>query len=186
MNLRLKNIHKRYLENTVLNGYSYDFEKGLYLLVGSNGIGKSTLLKIISGVIKPSNINYMIDKDKVAYLCEKIELANINVLCFLKMICKINNTTFDIEDEVKRWKIPNKNINNLSKGNKQKTALLMMRFTEADVYLFDEPTDALDQEGITLFQEMIAKLVDEGKTIIISSHEKNYFKDFSYKELGLS
>ena len=185
MMFSVKNIHKRYRNNIVLNGFSFDFEKRFFLLTGVNGIGKSTLLKIIAKVINPTNNNYNIKSGKVAYLCEKIELVSVKAKYFLKKISLINKIAFDVQKELEKWNVPNKNISSLSKGNKQKIALIMMKYTNADIFLFDEPTDALDQDGINLFKEMITYLIDNGKTIIISTHEKSYFYDFDYEELTL-
>ena len=181
----VKNIYKKYLSNMVLNNFNYSFESGLYLLIGINGIGKSTLLKIIARVINPSNINYSIDKLKVAYLCEKIELVNTKPSLYLKTICKINKTKCPIKDDLNIWNIPNKNIYNLSKGNKQKVAILSMKYTNADLYIFDEPTDSIDKDGIRLFCELISELVENDKIVIISTHEPSYFADISYEELQL-
>ena len=185
MRFEIKNIYKKYGKNIVLNKLDYVFRDGLYLVRGINGIGKSTLLKTISKIITPSNINYYIDKNKVAYLCEKVELANLKPQEFLNSICKINKSKHNIKEDLIKWNIPNKKIYNLSKGNKQKVALLMMRYTIADLYLFDEPTDSLDEQGIILFEEMISELLSDGKIVIISTHEPSYFKNFKYEVLDL-
>lgn len=185
MKFEIINIHKKYNKLTVLNGFNYEFESGLYLLTGINGIGKSTLLKIIAKVINPTNINYSIDNKKVAYLCEKVELVNSNVVAFLNNIKKLNGVKTDVTKILNDWKVPNKNIGDLSKGNKQKVALIMMRLTKADIYLFDEPTDALDQEGINLFTNIINELLSENKIVVISTHEKSYFNKIDYKEVNL-
>ena len=55
----------------------------------------------------------------------------------------------------------------------------------ADLYLFDEPTDSLDEQGITLFEEVVSELLRNGKIVIISTHEPSYFKNFNYEELDL-
>ena len=60
------NLYKKYNRNLILNGFTYTFESGLYLVVGKNGIGKSTLLKTLCKVIKPNNSNYVIEKIKIA------------------------------------------------------------------------------------------------------------------------
>lgn len=185
MNFSVENIWKKYGKNTVLKSFSYTFESGLYLLTGINGIGKSTLLKIIAKVINPTNSNYNIKSDKVAYLCEKTELSSDKVLVYLKTISKLNNKKIDLKKTIDKWNIPNKNISNLSKGNKQKVAILMMALTNANIYLFDEPTDALDIRGKELFCELIKEFIDLKKIVIICTHEKEYFKNISYKELNL-
>ena len=68
MTFSCSNLYKKYNRNLILNGFTYTFESGLYLVVGKNGIGKSTLLKTLCKVIKPNNSNYVIEKIKTAYL----------------------------------------------------------------------------------------------------------------------
>lgn len=185
MIFKVKNLSKKYGKNIVINNFSYEFERGLYLLTGKNGTGKSTLLKLIAGVIKPSNSNYQINRKKVAYLCEKIELLNDNVLSYLKTISRINRVDINLKELLSNWKIPNKNIMSLSNGNKQKIGLLMMYLTEAEIYLFDEPTNALDEYAVKVFLEYISHLILKGKIVIISTHEKDLFECLQYKEIKL-
>ena len=185
MNFNIKNIHKKYHRNYVLRRVDLNFQEGIYLVTGINGIGKSTLLKIIAKVINPTNTNYIIDDVKTAYLCEKIELVNNRPFPFLKAICNINKVKYDVKKDLNLWNIPNKNITNLSKGNKQKVAILMMKYTNADLYIFDEPTDSLDKRGIELYCDLITDLLNEEKIVIISTHEPSYFKNFNYQEIKL-
>lgn len=185
MNFKVENITKKYGKNIILNKFSYSFNSGLYLLTGINGIGKSTLLKIIAKVIYPSNLNYKIDREKVAYLCEKMELSNINSYTFLKEISKLNKVDVNVKMLMNKWKIPRRNIMNLSKGNKQKVSLLMMVLLEANIYLFDEPTDALDSFAKDLFVEYISSLLDKEKIVIICTHDKECFINLKYEEIKL-
>ena len=178
-------IYKKYNNNMILNNFSYKFETGLYLITGHNGIGKSTLLKTLCKVIKPTNLNYSIDKIKTAYLCEKIELLNSKVLPFLNSVAKINKVKYDIKKEMQIWNIPNKNIYNLSKGNKQKVGLLMLMLTNADLYILDEPTNALDELSIKLLKYYIKRLLENGKIVLVSTHSKEFFCDLGYKEVNL-
>lgn len=184
MIFEMKNVFKKYKRNYVLERFNYEFKSGLYLFIGVNGSGKSTTLKIISKVINPTNNNYYISNEKVAYLCEKFELGNQKVLPFLKSIKKFNKINLKLKEEMKIWNIPNKYIANLSKGNKQKCGILMMKMVDADIYLFDEPTDALDQKSIALFVAFIKELIDNEKIVLIATHEKEYFKDLRYEEVN--
>ena len=185
MIFKVKNISKKYGRKIVLNKFSYEFKSGLYLLTGANGVGKSTLLKIISKIIYPSNDNYYITNEKVAYLCEKIELINIRVINFLNKIAKINGYEVDLKKLIDEWMIPNKRINNLSKGNKQKVAILMMLLTDSEIYVFDEPTNALDEYAISKFVSFVNDLIKREKTVIISTHDKECFKYLKHEEIRL-
>ena len=185
MIFKVKNISKKYGRKIVLNKFSYEFKSGLYLLTGANGVGKSTLLKIISKIIYPSNDNYYITNEKVAYLCEKIELINIRVINFLNKIAKINGFEVDLKKLIDEWMIPNKRINNLSKGNKQKVAILMMLLTDSEIYVFDEPTNALDEYAISKLVSLVNELIKREKTVIISTHDKECFKYLRHEEIRL-
>lgn len=185
MNFKVKNISKKYGKNIVIKSFSYEFKSGLYLLTGKNGTGKSTLLKLIAQVINPTNNKYFIDKRKVAYLCENVELLNSNVLSFLTTVSKINNSNKNIKDLLEKWQIPNKNIMSLSNGNKQKVSLIMMSLVETDVYLFDEPTNALDDRTLNIFLELVNELILKEKIIVISTHDKQVFNSFRHEEIRL-
>ena len=180
MEFKVRNLTKSYRKNKVIEDFSYDFRSGLYLLTSKNGTGKSTLLKMMANIIYPDNKDYYIESKKIAYLCEKIEVANCKVLTFLHDITSLNGLKRNIKSDIKEWKLPNKYIEYLSKGNKQKTALLMMFYTKADVYLFDEPTDALDKDTITLFINGIRRLIEDKRIVIVVTHEKEYFKNLNY------
>ena len=60
-----------------------------------------------------------------------------------------------------------------------------MYLAEANVYLFDEPTNALDDNGINLFLEFVNDLISNDKIVIISTHEKEHFTNFKYEEINL-
>ena len=180
MEFKVRNLNKRYKDNQVIENFSYDFKSGLYLLTGKNGSGKSTLLKLITNIISSDNKDSFIDNRKIAYLCEKVEVGNSKVLTFLTDIKKLNYCNKNIKEIMKKWQLPNKTILTLSKGNKQKCALIMMFITDSDIYLFDEPTDALDQVSITNFIAGVKELIENNKIVIISTHEKEYFKSLKY------
>lgn len=181
----VRNLCKNYHNLVVVNNFSFEFESGLYLLTGENGKGKSTLLKMFSKVIKPSNIYYHIDEIDRCFMCERIEPGSGNVLDYLKRISQYNYVKTNILALINKWDIPNKDISSLSKGNRQKVAILMTYLCEADLYLFDEPTDALDKKAIKLFNEYIEELINLDKIIIISTHEKKYFSKMKYQEVKI-
>lgn len=178
------NLSKKYHHQFVVKDFSYQFKSGLYLFVGQNGSGKSTTLKMMANLIKSSSKNGYIKSEKCCYLCEKTELSNGKVYPFLSKIAKLNNYKEDIKKIIKNWNIPNKKMASLSKGNKQKCAILMILFTNVKVYLFDEPTDALDQNSINIFIGAVNDLIKKDKIVIITTHEKEYFKNLNYEEIN--
>lgn len=183
---KVENLVKSYRNKTVINGFSYTFTSGLYLLTGNNGIGKSTLLKLLARLVYPSNKNYYIQNIQTTFLCEKIELLNIRVSVFLKRIMKLNHLSIDLPPYLKKWGINNQRMDSLSKGNRQKCAILMTYFTTADLYLFDEPTDALDDSTIINFLAIIKDLCERNKIVIVATHEKKYFQNLQYQEITLN
>jgi len=183
MEFRVKNIWKSYNNFDVIKAFSYEFKEGLYLVIGKNGSGKSTLLKILARYYKPTNTNYLIDKIKVSYCSEVVELPSINSLNYLKMIFKYNKVKDKAKAYMEIWKIPDKNILFLSKGNKRKISLLQSLTAKSNLYLFDEPLDSLDDETIKLFVNYINDLVSLGKIVIVVTHDIKHFKD--YKEINL-
>lgn len=181
--LEVRSLSKKYHQKFVIKDFSYQFKNGLYLFVGTNGSGKSTTLKMMANLITSSNKNGYIKCEKCCYLCEKTELSNGKVYPFLSKIAKLNSYKLDIKKMMEKWNIPNKKMSSLSKGNKQKCAILMILFASVEVYLFDEPTDALDQQSINLFIEAVKELMIKNKTIIITTHEREYYKNLEYQEI---
>ena len=180
MEFKVRNLMKSYHKNIIINDFSYNFKSGLYLLTSKNGTGKSTLLKLLAKVINNDNKNSFIENKKIAYLCEKVEIGNCKALTFLRDISALNYSKRNIKEVMKEWKLPNKGIDYLSKGNKQKCSLLMIFLTDADIFLFDEPTDALDMDTVKLFINEVKKLLNDGKIVIIATHKKEYFKNLNY------
>lgn len=185
MELVVRNLNKIYKNLVVVKNFTYTFKNGIYLLLGENGKGKSTILKMLSKAIRPSLKDYYISPLKIVMLCERVELSNGNVIDYLKKISRLNYIKTDFKELLKKWHIPNKAMNSLSKGNKQKVGILMTYLTDADVYLFDEATDALDQQSIKTFKEFILELKESGKIVIICTHEKKYFMDMECIEVLL-
>ena len=72
----------------------------------------------------------------------------------------------------------------LSKGNIQKIGILAMLISESEIFFFDEPTDALDQDSILLFLEAVKEL-SKDKIVVIATHEIEYFKGLDYVQISL-
>jgi ABC-2 type transport system ATP-binding protein len=80
---------------------------------------------------------------------------------------------------MKEYQIPNKRIGDLSKGNLQKLGLLQILSLDADIYLFDEPMDGLDDYAKKVFRDAIKEKLKENKLVLISLHNKSYFNELN-------
>ncbi|MEY8760993.1 ABC-F family ATP-binding cassette domain-containing protein [Chryseobacterium tongliaoense] len=165
-------------------------------LVGSNGVGKSTLLKLIAGEIQPLNGNINIQGD-LYYVPQMF--GNFNHLTIaecLKVDRKINalqkitngevdeeyfeilNDDWDIEERcqsaLEYWNIEvsdlNQKLESLSGGQKTKVFLAGIQINQPDIILLDEPTNHLDLEGRKLLYDLIEKT---NSTVVIVSHDRS-------------
>jgi len=183
--IKLINIKKKYNKRIILNNINYTFKEGnIYQIVGSNGCGKTTLLKVILGYIKHGGFvenNF----DDYSYIPDKINFPS-----FLKVgnYIKIIGYTKGLDEETIKNKSDellnlynmnnaiNYKLNQLSKGMKQKVLLICGFLSDVDLYIFDEALSGLDKEMQKQFMNYIKKLKIEKKTIIYTTHYEKYFR----------
>ena len=170
----------------VLNDISYTFKSGtIYGLKGRNGCGKTMLLRAISGLIVTKG-EIVIDGKKVGEDIEFPEsigiiIENMSLLpehtAFenLKILSKIKKVAND--DDIKKTLLAvgleadsKKKVKTFSLGMKQKLNIAQAIFENPDILLLDEPTNALDTETIKNIRNILLKMKEQGKTIIIASH----------------
>ena len=177
--ISLNNVTKKYFDHIVLDSINLSINNsGIYILQGINGSGKSTIIKLISGIIYKSD-GKIFNNLKISYLPDKFSLPKLmkvnNYLNLLNNNKRMNNILMD------KYKIPNKSICNLSKGNFQKLGLLQTFNYDADCYILDEPLDGLDDFAKELVKNEILKLVRNDKIIIMSLHDISEFSDLNPK-----
>jgi len=180
--LRLTDVSKRYKNHFALKNININIEKGkLYLFVGENGSGKSTTIKLISRVIF-NNSGGTIENDfeKIVYLPDKCSYPNLlNVKTYLSMYLSKSTNINKIEEKMKEYHLENKMIASLSKGMLQKLGILQIILSNADLYIFDEPLNGLDKVSTQKFKSDIKKLIENEKTVIISTHSRMLFRDLT-------
>lgn len=183
--INLFNICKTINNNVILNNIHYSFYEGkVYLLIGCNGSGKSSLIKAILGLYKKTGeiINGF---NNIAYVPERLifpEYITIwNFLYNLGLIRKINKK--QLVKNIKNlllyfdlYKMKNKKLNYLSKGMLQKVLIIQALIQDADLYIFDEALNGLDINMQKKFLNYINKLKKSSKTIIITTHYEKYFE----------
>ena len=186
LGLRIKNLTKKYREKVVLKTLSVDFGFGsIVSIAGKNGCGKSTLLKIIAGLAEKDSGEVIIPEGKtVAALIETPFFFdgyngydNISAFVGDADRTEVNKLAeaFDLAEEMSI------RVSKYSLGMRQKLGIIVTLLTNADVLLFDEPINALDQKAISVFKELITEQKRLGKLIIISSHDLSLINTFSDK-----
>ena len=173
--VELKNISKSYGDNKVFSDFNCSFEYGkTYCIMGKSGCGKTTLLNIILGLVKPDSGDISGVPEKVSAvfqedrLCEDIT-AYANVFAAAPKGVKRD----DIErclSELGLGESIYKPTKELSGGMKRRVAIARALIAEGDIYIFDEPFKGLDGET----REMTMKVVSEytkGKTLVFSTHD---------------
>ena len=175
--LKVIDLEKKY-KDIIFEHATIDLSKpGLYIFQGINGSGKSTILKIISGIIFKSSGS--IEKDiTISYLPDKFNMPKLmTVYSYVEMILDMYGKKNETNILIDKYQIPKRKIGELSKGNQQKLGLLQIFSNDTDCYILDEPIDGLDEFAKHLVKSNIEEKIKEGHIVIMSLHGKNLFND---------
>ncbi|HBR2649069.1 TPA: histidine ABC transporter ATP-binding protein HisP [Klebsiella pneumoniae] len=214
--LKIVELHKSYGSQEVLKGVSLQANKGdVISIIGSSGSGKSTFLRCINFLEKPSegsiiinnkNISLVRDKDGQLKVADKHQLrllrtrltmvfqhfnlwshmtvlenvieAPVQVLGLNKREAKERAVKYLAKvgiDERQLLKYPVQ----LSGGQQQRVSIARALAMEPDVLLFDEPTSALDPELVGEVLRIMRQLADDGKTMVVVTHEMDFARHVS-------
>ena len=150
-------------------------EKEKWGIVGQNGVGKSTLLKIMTGLEKPDSGNVTIlKKYKISYCPQNTDFEpHKTIYETVRSYMTEETEIYQIQAILNKLGLSNYNqsIDILSGGQKKRVALAISLIKEADVYVLDEPTNHLDQDMILWLEKFLAKV---SKTVILVTHDR-YF-----------
>jgi ABC-2 type transport system ATP-binding protein len=182
--LTLNNITKFYGRIQALNKVSLEVPEGsVFGILGPNGSGKTTMLGIVTDVLKPTEGNFLWfdetpspnHRKKIGTLLETPNFyhylsgeRNLRIAAEIK-----GHGLEDIPDVLKRvnlWERRHSKFSTYSLGMKQRLALASCMLGNPPVMVFDEPTNGLDPVGIAETRDLIKRLAKEGKTIILASH----------------
>ena len=174
-----KNIGKKYGKNWVFRELNFQLEgQSKVAIIGKNGVGKSTLLQIISGYLTPTEGTIEMDRIKkgadqlttifIGPYTEIIEELTLGEL--LRFHCNFKNAKIDMKEMAERASLPlNKFISDFSTGMKQRVKLIIAFYFDNDLIFMDEPTSNLDQEGFDWWKSELLKM---SNTILIASNDK--------------
>jgi len=185
--VEIKNYCKSIKSRPILNNVSYNFEYGkIYGLYGHNGSGKTMLLRAIAGLLVPDSGSVVIDgkvlhKDMSFPPSIGIVIENMNLLpqynAFdnLKILGKIKKTATDedIKTALERVGLKsNLKVKKFSLGMKQRLNIAQAVFEKQKIILLDEPTNALDNDGVQLIYKLLKEEKERGALVVITTHHK--------------
>ena len=206
--IQIKDLYKSFGHVNVLNGISTDFKRNQVVsIIGPSGGGKSTFLRCINQLEKPTSGHVYFDgidmcskktdlnlqRQRIGMVFQQFNLFNnMNVMKnLIKAPMKIKKIKKDEAEEkaiilLKKVGLENK-INSypseLSGGQKQRIAIVRSLMMEPEVMLFDEPTSALDPEMIGEVLDVMKNLASSGMTMIIVTHEMRFAREVSSRVL---
>ncbi len=188
--LDLQNLNKAFGDNVAVSGLTFSLKKGEVLgFLGQNGAGKSTTMRMISGVLEPDSGDAIVNghsivsarreaQSQIGYLPEGAPLyRDMTPLSFLRFIADAHGLSRAArKDSVDRViadariaSVADKQIAALSKGYRRRVGLAAALINDPPVLLLDEPTDGLDPIQKRAVRALVARMAPD-KAIIISTH----------------
>lgn len=184
--LKCENLTFGYNENHLLiNDLTFDLSRGeKFLVVGENGVGKSTLLKLIMGYLKPLSGELQLnDKTELGYYAQEHELLD-NEKIILENFSEFSLSTKEIRSFLGNFLFSGddvyKKVAYLSPGERSRVALAKLALTGANLLILDEPTNHLDPQT----QEIIAQTFkDYEGTMLVVSHNVDFVDNLGIERM---
>ena len=190
--IELKQVSYRAGDQEILQDVSFAVEEGDYLtLTGPSGSGKSTTLKLIAGLISPNkgeifykgqnldSLDLVQYRRQVSYCFQQPTLFDKTVKDNLALPFAIRKQDFAekrVQEALKQVDLPadylDKKITTLSGGEKQRVALIRNLLFRPELLLLDEVTTGLDEESKQIVHQLIARVHQEGTTIVQVTHDQ--------------
>ncbi len=187
--ISVQNVTKRFGDETVLTDVSHEFEEGkIHGIVGNNGSGKTVLMKCICGFLLPTKGKIFVGYKQVGkdmdfpddmgiiietpgFLPTISGMKNLQILASLKR--KIGSDT--IRKTIKRVGLDpgmKKHVGKYSLGMRQRLGIAQAIMENPSIMILDEPLNGLDKSGVAQMRELIKGLREQGKTILLASHNQ--------------
>ena len=181
--LRLEHVQKNYGKTEALSGVNLDIQPGRIVgLLGPNGSGKTTIIKLINGLLQPTSGQVLINGEKpspktkkaVSYLPDTTYLGdNMKIK---EVFAMFKDFYSDFDEEKANHLLEDLNLDeksrlkNLSKGNKEKVQLILVMSRKADLYVLDEPIGGVDPAARDYILKTIIQNRSENSSVLISTH----------------
>lgn len=184
MAIILSDVSKSFEGKQVLDHFSYRFDDGgLYLIRGASGVGKTTLLNIIMGLVQPDGGNVIADQRFSALFQQYRLLEYYDVLTNLRLVSQREDIPQMVEKLLGKGVLHQK-ICELSGGMKQRVCIIRALIAQSDVVIMDEPFNGLDEKNIDSVIRFIMDNLD-GRTLIISTHQHEFLKQLKMNTIEL-
>lgn len=195
--INIENYTKKINKLPVLDNINLKLSEGrIYALIGSNGSGKTMLIRAVSGLITPDSgkafvngleIGNGVYPESLGLLIENITMFEyLSAFENLKMLNSISVNRipdFEIKDWLETFELNSndkRTIKKYSLGMRQKVSIIQAFMNKPDLIILDEPTNSLDEHSIQILFDTIKKINKKyGTTFIIASHDKNCIENIS-------
>jgi len=189
--IQVDQLTKTFGDFTAVNAISFDVKKGeIFGFLGANGAGKTTAMKMLIGILKPTSGNALVAgfdvfkqresiKKNIGYMSQKFALYNdltvIENITFFGGIYGLSNIeikskTKTLLNELGLENVSNSLVGSLPLGWKQKLSFSVAMLHEPKIVFLDEPTGGVDPITRRQFWEMIYKSANQGTTIFVTTH----------------
>jgi len=192
--IEIKEVSASFGENEVLKDINLSLDVGTFLgIMGPNGGGKTTLLKIILGLIKPDKGEVKVlgripeqNRDKIGYVPQYSDFDSEFPISVKEVVLmgrlgqtgwRSNFSKRDYEivheslKQVEMLKLKDKKMSDLSGGQHQRVLIARALATEPEILILDEPTASVDKKVKSNIYEVLKEMNEKGKTILISTHD---------------
>jgi heme exporter protein A len=148
---------------------------GLLLITGTNGCGKTTLIRVLAGILHPTSGEFSTRTDSMAYVGHhlgiKDDLSVIENLRFMRdFLGTSDRSCEEVIKEVGLSRVSEQLARTLSAGQRKRCALARLLLSNTQLWLLDEPYSNLDQEGVELVDQMLDKHLEAGGACVLATH----------------
>jgi ABC-type multidrug transport system ATPase subunit len=188
-------LGKRFGEKRVLRGVDFDVPAGGFAVVtGPNGSGKTTLLRMCATLALPSEgtLDVAASRAEIGYLAheplvyrELTALENLDMYGRLYRVPERRERIGMLLERFGLWEARNERAGDYSRGMLQRLALCRALLHEPELLLLDEPANALDAEGVELFERELDELRRE-RTLLVASHAPERLDRFATGRLAVA
>lgn len=189
--IKIKNLKKKFGEKVIFDKFNLEIPQGAFLVfAGKSGCGKTTILNMIGGLEVPDEGEILVDGQniynrknqrdyytyKVGFLFQNFALVeDKTVRENMELVQKKARTKLTISEALENVGLTDKTdqeVYKLSGGEQQRVALARLMIKKCNIILADEPTGSLDSGNAAIVMEILHKMNEEGKTIVVVTHSE--------------